>query len=205
MTQEDWTNLNKENVNIAFQQFQDKLNHILDKTAPIKNIKIPGHKIWQDPWITKGISKSMNKCLKLYKISIKNRATAQSISQYKKYWNALTKIKRKAKIDYYINQSYALKSNMSKLWNLINNVIGRIRDKSSVIEYITVANTNIYKPIEISNHFGKFYANLGGSLAREIKSTGNNINEFLSKIPRCSNTLFLNPITKIEVSHYIDK
>ena len=94
---------------------------------------------------------------------------------------------------------------MSKLWNLINNVIGRTSDKSSVIEYITVANTNISNPIEISNHFGKFYANLGGSLAKEIKSKRNNINEFLNKIPRCSNTLFFNPITKIEIKHHIDK
>ena len=75
---------------------------------------------------------------------------------------------------------------MSKLWNLINNVIGRTSDKSSVIEYITVANTNISNPTEISNHFGKFYTNLGGSLAKEIKSKGNNINEFLNKIPRCT-------------------
>ena len=205
MTQENWTNLDKENVNIAFQQFHDKLDHILDKIAPIKNIKIPGHKIWHDPWITKGISKSTNKCLKLYKNSVKTGATVQTILHYKKYRNTLTKIKCKAKIDYYINRSYALKSNLSKLWKLINNVIGRTSDKSSVIEYITVANTNISNPIEISNHFGKFYANLGGSLAKEIKSERNKINEFLNKIPRCINTLFFNPITKSEINHYIDK
>ena len=205
MTQENWTNLDEENVNIAFQQFQDKLDHILDKIAPIKNIKIPRHRIWHDPWITKGISKSTNKCLKLYKSSVKTGATAQTFLHYKKYWNTLTKIKRKAKIDYYINRSYALKSNLSKLWKLINNVIGRTSDKSSVIEYITVANINISNPIEISNHFGKFYANLGESLAKDIKSERNKINEFLAKIPRCLNTLFLNPITKSEINHYIDK
>ena len=167
--QVEWTNLDEENVNIAFQQFHDKLNNILDKIAPLKVIKILGHKIWHDPWITKGISKSMNKCLKLYRNSIQIGATTESIVKYKNYRNTLTKIKHKAKTDYYIDRSYALKSNMSKLWNLINNVIGHTRDKSCVIEYITISNINIHNPIEISNHFGKFYANLGGSLANEIK------------------------------------
>ena len=81
------------------------LNSILDRVTPLKHVKIPGHKIWHDPWITKGISKSMNKCLKLYKNSIKNGATIQSITLYKNYRNTLTKIKCKAKKDYYIARS----------------------------------------------------------------------------------------------------
>ena len=205
LSQLDWTTLDKENVNTAFQKFHEELNNTLDKIAPLKVVKIPGHKIWHDPWITKGISKSMNKCLKLYKNSIKNGATTQSITQYKNYRNTLTKIKRKAKTDYYIARSYDLKSNMNKLWNLINNVIGRTRDKSSVIEYITVSNTNIHNPIEISNHFGKFYADLGGSLANSIKSKENKINDYLNKIPRCNQSLYLTPIMKTEILHYIDK
>ena len=53
--------------------FHGTLNSILDKVAPPKNVKILGHKIWHDPWITKGISKSMNKCLKLYKTLLKKK------------------------------------------------------------------------------------------------------------------------------------
>ena len=144
LSQSNWTNLNNENVNNAFQMFHERLNSILDKVDPLKLVKIPGHKIWHDPWITKGISKSMNKCLKLYKNTIKKGATIQSLTLYKNYKNTLTKIKRKAKKDYYITWSYDLKSNMNKLWKLINNVIGHTQDKSSVIEYITISNINIY-------------------------------------------------------------
>ena len=39
---------------------------------------------------------------KLYRNSIKNGTTTQLITQYKNYRNTLTKIKRKAKTDYYI-------------------------------------------------------------------------------------------------------
>ena len=47
--------------------------------------------------------------------SIKEDATLQTELKYKNYRNCLTKIKRKAKIDYYTNRCYALKSNMKKL------------------------------------------------------------------------------------------
>ena len=123
LSQVNWTTLDNNNVNNAFQMFHETLNSVLDKIAPLKLVKIPGHRIWQDPWITKGISKSMNKCLKLYKNTIKKGATIQSHTLYKNYRNTLTKIKCKAKKDYYITQSYDLKSNMNKLWKLINNVI----------------------------------------------------------------------------------
>ena len=45
--------------------------------------------------------------------------------------------------DYYIKQCYNLKSNMKKLWNLINSIIGKTHDKliTSIIDHhITVEN-----------------------------------------------------------------
>ena len=59
----DWSNLNKTNVNIAFKEFQNMLDQCLDTITPIKQINIPRHKIWHEPWITKGLSRSMDKCM----------------------------------------------------------------------------------------------------------------------------------------------
>ena len=97
----------------------------LDLIAPIKTTRIPCHKIWQEPWLTSGIVRSMSKSLKLYKKTIKHKATLKDIEKYKTYRNALTKIKRKAKEDYYIKQCYSLKSNTKKLWQLINHIISK--------------------------------------------------------------------------------
>ena len=104
----------------------------------LKTIKIPMHKAWREPWITKGISNSMKHCTHLYKKSLKKDVSTESEIRYKNYRNCLTKIKRKAKTDYYINRCYALKSNTKKLWQLINNIIRKSNDKTSIIEYITV-------------------------------------------------------------------
>ena len=71
----DWTNLNSKDVSIAFDEFQKTLENCLDTIAPLRLIEIPTHKVWCKPWITKGISKSMDKCIRLYKQCIKNDAT----------------------------------------------------------------------------------------------------------------------------------
>ena len=53
----DWTYLNNTDMNIALEEFQNKIENTLDTMAPLKSKKIPIHKIWQEQWITKGISK----------------------------------------------------------------------------------------------------------------------------------------------------
>ena len=68
----DWTILHQTDVNLAFNQLQTMIEDCLDKIAPIKHVTIPSHRIWKEPWITKGLSKSMNKCTQLYKDSLKN-------------------------------------------------------------------------------------------------------------------------------------
>ena len=94
---------------------------------------------------------------------------------------------------------------MNKLWKLRNNVIGRTRDKSSAIEYITISNINIYSTAEISNQFGKFYLELGVSLAKSIKLKENKINDYLAKITRSKHSLYLYPILNTEIIHHIDR
>ena len=102
--------------------------------APIKHVTISNHKIWREPWITKSLSKSMDKCAQLYKQTIKHSSNQKCIDKYKSYQNCLTKIKCKAKINYYFQHCYTLKSNMRKLWQLINNVIQKTIDKMTILD-----------------------------------------------------------------------
>ena len=134
----DWSQLNNSNVNTALEEFQYKIENCLDTIAPLKLKRIPLHKIWREQWITKGISNSMRKCLHLYKQSIKIDSSPDTVNKYKLYRNCLIKIKRQARIDYYTQQCYALKSDTKKLWQLINKIINKTNDKGSVINYITV-------------------------------------------------------------------
>ena len=74
----------------------------------------------------------MKKCIHLYKQSIKTNASPDKEKTYKLYRDCLIKIKGKAKIDYYTKQCNTLKSDTKKLWQLINRIINKTNDKSSI-------------------------------------------------------------------------
>ena len=42
----DWSTLNKHDVNIAFKEYQNIIDKCLDTVAPIKQLKITGHRVW---------------------------------------------------------------------------------------------------------------------------------------------------------------
>ena len=65
----NWSTLSQTDVNLAFHEFQNKIKIYLDTVTPLKHTIIPTHKIWREPWITKRLSNSMNKCNYLYKKS----------------------------------------------------------------------------------------------------------------------------------------
>ena len=68
---------------------------------------------------------------------------------------------------------------MKKFWKLINNVIGHTQDKSTIIEYITSSNIDFYGADKVANQFGKFYSELGATLAQSINSKNTMINEYI--------------------------
>ena len=178
----DWATLNTKDVNISFTELQNRIDYYMNAITPLKTVIIPSHKAWCEPWITKGLSKSMNKCTLLYKKSLRSDATSSAEAKYKNYRNCLTKIKCKARMDYYTSKCYALKSNMKKLWQLINNVINKSNDKTSIIEYITVNNVQYYDAKEVSNQFGIYYSELGKKLSQKLDTGKVSISKYLKKL-----------------------
>ena len=90
-------------------EMQNRIEYCMNAITPLKTIIIPSHKVWCEPWITKGLSKSMNKYVQLYKQSIQVNALTSIEHKYKSYRNTLTKIKQKARMDYYTNRCIHLK------------------------------------------------------------------------------------------------
>ena len=82
----------------------------------------------------------MAKQRKLYKKTLQNNNKTQDHDHYRTYRNTLKKILRKAKESYYKEQCQNFKRNTSKLWKMINKITNNTRDKSSLIEYLTIGN-----------------------------------------------------------------
>ena len=60
------------------------------------------------------------------------------------------------------------KNETRKLWNVINSITGRKKNKESMIESLKVGNVKTNDAKEITNTFCKFFANVGKDYANKI-------------------------------------
>ena len=79
-------------------------------------------KLKANSWITKGLLKSITTKNRLFHQYYKQQKT-HLILKYKSYRNTLTKLKDIAKKAYYQNELYSHKTNMSKQWEIINEIV----------------------------------------------------------------------------------
>ena len=94
---------------------------------------------------------------------------------------------------------------MKKLWQLINNIINKSNDKTSIIEHITVKNIQYHDAKDVSNQFGIYYSKLGKKLSQKLHTRSDSITEYLKKIKSNPKSLFLSAITTNEIHKHIDK
>ena len=133
-------------VNEAFDKFHCTLVESIENRCPMKKIKISKKKIIKEPWLTKGIISSSRKQLRLYKPSLTTRSEADR-DRYKQYCDCLKRIKRNCKCLYFSQQCERHKHNTKKLWETINTMTGKLVNKMSVIDYITVENIKKFNAV----------------------------------------------------------
>ena len=116
------------------------------------------------------------------------------VEKYKIYRNALTKLKRISKINYYKYKCEEYKNNTKKLWGLINSCIGKHNDKSTVIDCLKIGNMKICDSKQIANELGNYFS-----------TSKTNINNYLKVIPRNAKSLYFTLTTDQEVVNLINK
>ena len=84
-----------------------------------------------------------------------------------------------------------MKNDTKKLWQTLNNVIGKHRDKTCCIDSLRVDNLIITSPAEISDKMCDYFSNVGKNYANKIKRPKKDINSYLSKIRQnCESMMF---------------
>ena len=66
---------------------------------------------------------------------------------------------------FYICKVEEYKNNTKKLWELLNDMVNKTKNRGSIIPNITVDGLKTYNLTKIANSFGKFYSELGKNLA----------------------------------------
>ena len=108
------------------------------------------------------------------------------------------------RMNYYKNKCVEFKNNSKKLWNMINKISGKNKDKTSIIDYIKVDYIEYYDSSGITNNLCKYFANIGENLLSKIPKPRKPINDFLTKIERNEKSLFLRPTSEQEINKIIE-
>ncbi len=176
--------------------FEKIYSDVLNKHAPLRSRSRKERKMFNKPWITKGIMKSIKTKKKLYRMVL-NDSSKVSWEDYKKYRNKLTHTIENSKRIHFSYKVKASKSNPKKLWQTLNSIINlKGKRNANHVNSLNDGDAVIDKPIDISNHLNNFFTNVGMNLSKEIGSPSKNcIITPTSHISKCSSSFFLSPFT----------
>ena len=171
-----------------FTKFINEFSFIVNTHALLKQMSKTKSNQKFKPWLTKGILKSIKTKNKRYGKCYKQN-NSHLISKYKQYSNKLTTIKRLAEEQYYTTQLLEHKSNISKQWAVINDLLGKTTNQNNAVHKMLKHDKQMTKnKHEISNMLNDYFVNIGPNLSAKIN------NQSLSSISdiSCSvNSFFL--------------
>ena len=199
--QVDWDSLisrSGNDIDNLFSSFYKKLNKIVNKHAPIKQISRRQAKQLTKPWITRGIRAS---------IKIKNKLFASGQEErYKYYRNKICRLTRISKRNYFNNYFNDNLTNMKKMWSGINGLLNRKGKNTKDISALKDGHNGdktINEPYLIANKLNEHFATVGSNLASKIPLVEQTFQNYLNKMKPTENSFFFSPVTSDEVEHEI--
>ena len=90
------------------------------------------------------------------------------------------------------------------MWDMINKINGKIKDKSCVIDHLKIDNIKLHTGKEISNQFAKYFSSVGKNFALKTETPKNPLKNYLNRIPSNSTSMFFEPASVEEVSRLIN-
>lgn len=199
----DQTSLNEFNCQEAYDKLTNHIQKAMNKTCPEITITVNKKQQTGQPWMTKGLKKSSNKCNKLYKQTIGKRKNDVSVINYTRYRNIFNKVKIKSKIEYYNSRINLFKNNSKKLWNIYNRLLGKINNKKETVDYIKIDNIKLFGNKEIADNFSRYFASVGVDLANKIQNSRKPYDSYLSQAN--NNSIFFTPTTAEEIENIVSK
>ena len=165
-------------VNVLYDKFHSVFSKILNQHAPLKKLSQRQQKIFDKPWLTRGLLKSIKNKALMHKTHFLFGDIIQR-KFYKTYCNILKRCIEMSKINYYQSSFNNLKNDTKKIWKKINEIVNIKSSSSSSPNLIKVNQQNITDPKIMANHFNEFFRNIGPTLANQIAPTIANFNDYL--------------------------
>ena len=119
-------------------------------------------------------------------------------NKFIEYRNMYNKLKRKAKEQYFHELLDTYKHDVRKTWSVINNIIGRQNDKSSIPEFFRVNGQDETNPSKIATGFCDFFTNVGTKCAEKIGTSSKTCRDYLGE-NRNPDSMYMNPTDPSEI------
>ena len=151
----DWNNIMScSECQQGYSMFHKKYIKMYNDCFPVKTFPAE-QKYWnRKSWLTEGIKNSIKYKRKLY-IKYKKGTNSFNEKTYKVFRSRLNYILRKSERDHYDNLLTENKSNLKKMWSVINEIINKRKHKSMTSKFV-VDDREIYDSTDIAEHFNIF-------------------------------------------------
>ena len=88
------------------------------------------------------------------------------------------------------------------MWQVVNQIIGKLKNKQSIIDHLTIEGVKYYNEIDINNAFGKYLHALVRNCSNQIDKPDKDAMYCLQKIPKIERSLFITLTNKIEIKKW---
>ena len=199
----DWKhlmNIAGKDVNIQFDIFENTINEIINKYAPLK--KLTKNEIRQKlkPWITNDIRNIMKRRDSIYKkfIKAKNETLKQEyFTNYKYLRNQVVSLCRISKKNYF--QTYFQKhiNDIKKTWKGIKSIINIKSKIKTHPTTIMLEEKLINDPKIIANEFNTYFSNIAEKLQEKCHDFGQDYTSYIQN--ENVNSFFIFPTNENEI------
>jgi len=179
-------------VHQKFHTLVSTLKNLLDKHAPLIRQSRRERKLAQKLWITKAIMVSIRHKNRLFSQICKN-CTPSATNAYKKYRNLLTRIKYKAKQNYYQYLFPLIKKILARHGQLYMILLEKKECSTIPKVVINQDNQKVTNVANICNEFNKFFASFAPKMAARPPLSSFRFDHCMSDINECE-SFFLQPV-----------
>ena len=190
-----------DDINVLFDDFQEKYIKIVNKHAPFKTMSNKEYKWSLKPWFTKGIRKSIRVKDIYYGKFMKTKKNHWYIL-YKRYRKSIKRLTFLSKQNFYKTFFEDNRNNCRKTWDGIREIINKNTNHQNANIFLSENGKTIYDQKSVANQFNKHYSTIANKLVAKLGNPACEYQDFL-KNPNKSD-FYLNEIEPDEIRKIIN-
>ena len=179
-----------------------KIKNCLNNASSCKtNKKRDREMIPRKNWISSAIIISCKKKEMLYKLWKMKPDCKDLKNEYKNYSKLLDKVIKDAKLKFERNKIEKSSKDPKKLWEIINNKLGKTKKANMIIDYIYANKNKIVNKEDIANLMNTYFCKVGANLSKNIKQPNN---VCVKPIVKNTKAIFIRPTNTVEICKIIN-